>query len=101
MRGYATLYRPRLGDYRIGIEVIEDEVIFVRILHRKDIYTGLTQLAKNSPQRRRVRGESQENLCVLCVSAVKYWLLLCKCVTPVTGTFRERGATHLARKERK
>jgi mRNA interferase RelE/StbE len=38
MRGYATLYRLRLGDYRIGIEVIEDEVIFVRILHRKDIY---------------------------------------------------------------
>ena len=38
MRGYATLCRLRLGDYRIGIEVIEDEVIFVRILHRKDIY---------------------------------------------------------------
>jgi len=38
MRGYATLYRLRLGDYRIGIEVVEDEVIFVRILHRKDIY---------------------------------------------------------------
>ncbi|MBC8492972.1 MAG: type II toxin-antitoxin system RelE/ParE family toxin [Anaerolineae bacterium] len=38
MHGYATLYRLRLGDYRIGIEVIEDEVIFVRILHRKDIY---------------------------------------------------------------
>ena len=26
------------GDYRIGIEVLEDRVIFVRILHRKDIY---------------------------------------------------------------
>ncbi|GAB4534290.1 MAG: type II toxin-antitoxin system toxin RelE3 [Anaerolineae bacterium] len=38
MRGYTTFYRLRLGDYRIGIEVIEDEVIFVRILHRKDIY---------------------------------------------------------------
>jgi mRNA interferase RelE/StbE len=38
MRGHATLYRLRLGDYRIGIEVVEDEVIFVRILHRKDIY---------------------------------------------------------------
>ena len=33
MRGYATFYRLRLGHYRIGIEVIEDEVIFVRILH--------------------------------------------------------------------
>jgi mRNA interferase RelE/StbE len=27
-----------LGDYRIGIEVLEDEVIFVRMLHRRDIY---------------------------------------------------------------
>jgi len=38
MRGYTTLHRLRLGDYRIGIELIEDEIIFVRILHRKDIY---------------------------------------------------------------
>lgn len=38
LRGYATFYRLRLGDYRIGIEVMEDEIIFVRILHRKDIY---------------------------------------------------------------
>jgi len=38
MRGYATFYRIRLGDYRIGIEVLEDEVIFVRMLDRRDIY---------------------------------------------------------------
>ncbi len=38
MRGYVTFYRIRLGDYRIGIEASENEVIFVRILHRKDIY---------------------------------------------------------------
>ncbi len=38
MRGYATFYRVRLGDYRIGVEVVEDKVIFVRALHRKDIY---------------------------------------------------------------
>jgi mRNA interferase RelE/StbE len=38
MRGYATFYRLRLGDYRIGVEVVEDEVIFVRILHRKEVY---------------------------------------------------------------
>ena len=38
MRGYATFYRLWLGDYRIGIEVIEDTVILVRILHRKDVY---------------------------------------------------------------
>jgi mRNA interferase RelE/StbE len=38
MQGYESFYRIRLGDYRIGIEVFEDEIIFVRFLHRKDIY---------------------------------------------------------------
>ncbi|MGA9351170.1 MAG: type II toxin-antitoxin system RelE/ParE family toxin [Anaerolineae bacterium] len=38
LKGYDTFYRIRLGDYRIGIEVLEDKVILVRILHRKDIY---------------------------------------------------------------
>jgi mRNA interferase RelE/StbE len=38
MQGYDSLYRIRLGDYRIGIEVVADQVIFVRFLHRKDIY---------------------------------------------------------------
>ena len=38
LKGYDTFYRIRLGDYRIGIEVLEDEVILVRILHRRDIY---------------------------------------------------------------
>jgi mRNA interferase RelE/StbE len=38
LEGYITFYRLRLGDYRIGIEVEDKIVIFVRILHRKDIY---------------------------------------------------------------
>ncbi len=38
MQGYTTFYRIRLGDYRIGLKVVNDRVIFVRILHRKDIY---------------------------------------------------------------
>ncbi len=38
LSGYDSYYRIRLGDYRIGIEVSGDEIIFVRILHRKDIY---------------------------------------------------------------
>ena len=38
MQGYDTYYRIRVGDYRMGIEVIAEKVIFVRILHRKDIY---------------------------------------------------------------
>ncbi len=38
LQGYATLYRLRLGDYRIGLEMVEDQLVLVRILHRKDIY---------------------------------------------------------------
>ncbi len=38
LKGYERFYRIRIGDYRIGIEITEDYVIFTRILHRKDIY---------------------------------------------------------------
>ena len=38
MQGYQAFYRLKIGDYRIGIEMIENELIFVRFLHRKDIY---------------------------------------------------------------
>ena len=38
MRGYPIFFRIRVGDYRIGLEVLEEEVIFVRVLHRKEIY---------------------------------------------------------------
>lgn len=38
LQGYQTFYRVKFGDYRIGIEIINDELIFVRFLHRKDIY---------------------------------------------------------------
>lgn len=38
MKGYETFYRIRTGNYRLGLEVIEDVVFFTRILHRKDIY---------------------------------------------------------------
>lgn len=38
LKGDGTYYRIRLGDYRIGITVDEDTVIFVRVLHRKEVY---------------------------------------------------------------
>ena len=38
LRSYATFYRIRVGDYRIGVEIVGDTVIFVRCLHRRDIY---------------------------------------------------------------
>ena len=38
MQGYDSFYRIRSGEYRIGIEIVDDEIIFTRFLHRKDIY---------------------------------------------------------------
>ena len=38
MQGFDTYYRIRVGDYRIGIEIAEGQVIFVCLLNRKDIY---------------------------------------------------------------
>lgn len=54
IQGYETYYRIRVGDYRIGLEIIEEEendqeekeeqnveggiAYFIRFLHRKDIY---------------------------------------------------------------
>jgi mRNA interferase RelE/StbE len=31
-------YRIKMGDYRIGLLLEEEVIIFVRFLHRKDIY---------------------------------------------------------------
>jgi len=38
LKGYETFYRIRFGDYRVGIEVVNNEIIFTRFLHRKEIY---------------------------------------------------------------
>lgn len=39
LRGYETFYRIRLGDYRVGVEIVGDTVILVRFL------TGRTSIA--------------------------------------------------------
>ncbi len=31
-------YRIRVGDYRIGLTIVDDVIIFIRTLQRKDIY---------------------------------------------------------------
>ncbi|BAY61534.1 hypothetical protein NIES22_16010 [Calothrix brevissima NIES-22] len=31
-------YRIRVGDYRIGLKISDNLVVFVRVLQRKDIY---------------------------------------------------------------
>jgi len=38
LSGYKNAYRIKIGDYRIGIVVVENTVLFVRVKHRKDIY---------------------------------------------------------------
>lgn len=38
LRGHKTYYRIRIGNYRIGIEIISNKVIFTRFLHRKEVY---------------------------------------------------------------
>lgn len=38
MRGYAGRYRIRIGDYRMGIEVNEDVIEVMRVLHRREFY---------------------------------------------------------------
>lgn len=38
MKGYPSYYKIRFGDYRVGLKIENDVVIFERALHRKEIY---------------------------------------------------------------
>ena len=38
LKAEGDYYRIRVGDYRIGLFVGENAVVFYRILHRKEIY---------------------------------------------------------------
>lgn len=38
LKGENNTYRIRVGDYRIGLFIDEERIIFARVLHRKDIY---------------------------------------------------------------
>jgi mRNA interferase RelE/StbE len=38
LKGGGDYFRLRVGDYRVGIALENDAVIFVRFLNRKDIY---------------------------------------------------------------
>jgi mRNA interferase RelE/StbE len=38
LHGHPVHYRIRVGDYRVGLTAEGNEVTFVRVLHRKDIY---------------------------------------------------------------
>ncbi len=38
MKTGKNYFRIRIGDYRVGIKITGNEILFVRILHRKEIY---------------------------------------------------------------
>jgi mRNA interferase RelE/StbE len=38
LAGYQNCFRIRVGDYRIGLYLDGDTVVFARFLHRKEIY---------------------------------------------------------------
>lgn len=38
LQGYENFYRVRIGEWRVGLALVEGEVVFVRFLHRRDIY---------------------------------------------------------------
>ena len=38
LKGFEEFYRVRIGKYRVGIKYDDNEVTFIRILSRKDIY---------------------------------------------------------------
>jgi mRNA interferase RelE/StbE len=38
LSGTDDRYRIRVGEYRLGIRIAGDEVVFLRCLHRRDLY---------------------------------------------------------------
>jgi mRNA interferase RelE/StbE len=38
MKGYRNCYKIRFGDYRIGMKIEDDIIIFERALHCREIY---------------------------------------------------------------
>lgn len=38
IQGFKNYYRIKLGNYRIGFKKENENIIFMRVLHRKDIY---------------------------------------------------------------
>jgi mRNA interferase RelE/StbE len=38
LKGHSGYYKTRFGDYRVGMWIEGDTVVFERVLHRKEIY---------------------------------------------------------------
>lgn len=44
LEGSNAYYRIRVGDYRIGVKLQDEKLIFMRCLNRKDIYRSIVPL---------------------------------------------------------
>ena len=42
LRGFKNYYRIRVKNFRIGFKKEDNKIIFMRVLHRKDIYRFLS-----------------------------------------------------------
>ncbi len=38
LKGFENFHRLRVGNYRLGFLLEKDKIVFLRFLHRKDIY---------------------------------------------------------------
>lgn len=38
LKGYKIYYRYKIGDYRLGFKLVDNEITLLIILHRKEIY---------------------------------------------------------------
>lgn len=38
LSGFSNFYRIRVGDYRLGVKILGEDIFFERVLHRKEIY---------------------------------------------------------------
>jgi mRNA-degrading endonuclease RelE of RelBE toxin-antitoxin system len=38
MKGERNYYRYRVGDYRVGFKIEDNEVLILKVAHRKEIY---------------------------------------------------------------
>lgn len=38
IEGYSDYFRIKIGDYRLGIKLVQNRIELIRFLHRKEIY---------------------------------------------------------------
>jgi mRNA interferase RelE/StbE len=38
LKGHDLFYKVRFGNYRVGLKMDSDDLVFERVLHRKEIY---------------------------------------------------------------